>query len=156
MTSGAKADGRFNNDAFVYDAAKKTNTFAQLARRWSGTISTLKRPEVASYGSSKCQGYALKLQCTPSTERRIRRWEHEAVWEQMQNRLSSAPEMMRVRKRTVERPFGTLQQWMGVTHFLTRKLNGVGAEMSLNVLAYNLKRVMKIIGTIGLMKTLKA
>ncbi|CAJ0571080.1 unnamed protein product, partial [Mesorhabditis spiculigera] len=108
------------------------------------------------YWSSKCQGCALKLQCTPSTERRVRRWEHEAVLEQMQNRLSNAPEMMRVRKRTVEHPFGTLKQWMGATHFLTRKLNGVSAEMSLNVLAYNLKRVMKIIGTTGLMKALTA
>ena len=72
------------------------------------------------------------------------------------NRLSNAPEMMRIRKRTVEHPFGTLKQWMGATHFLTRKLNGVSAEMSLNVLAYNLKRVMKIIGANGLMKALSA
>ena len=75
------------------------------------------------------------------------RWENEAVLEEMQNRLCNAPEMMRIRKRTVEHPFGTLKQWMGATHFLTQKLNGVSAEMSLNVLAYNLKRVMKIIGT---------
>jgi hypothetical protein len=73
----------------------------------------------------------------------------------MQLRLSKAPEMMRVRKRTVEHPFGTLKQWMGAT-FLTRKLAGVSAEMSLNVLAYNLKRVMKIIGTHHLMKALTA
>jgi hypothetical protein len=64
--------------------------------------------------------------------------------------------LMRIRKRTVEHPFGTLKQWMGATHFLTRKLNGVSAEMSLNVLAYNLKRVMKIFGTTGLMKALTA
>lgn len=70
----------------------------------------------------------------------------------MQNRLSKSPEMMRVRKLTVEHPFGTLKQWMGATHFLIRKLAGVSVEMSLNVLAYNLKRVMKIIGTNGLMK----
>ncbi len=74
----------------------------------------------------------------------------------MQLRLSKAPEMMRVRKRTVEHPFGTLNQWMGATHFLTRKLAGVSAEMSLNVLAYNLKRVMRIIGANGLMKALTA
>ena len=76
--------------------------------------------------------------------------------EDMQLRLSKAPEMMRVRKRTVEHPFGTLKQWMGATHFLTRKLAGVSTEMSLNVLAYNLKRVMKIIGTHHLMKALTA
>jgi hypothetical protein len=74
----------------------------------------------------------------------------------MQLRLSKAPEMMRVRKRTVEHPFGTLKQWKGATHFLTRKLAGVSAEMRLNVLAYNLKRVMKIIGANGLMKALSA
>ncbi|PWK41464.1 DDE family transposase [Pseudomonas sp. OV226] len=101
-------------------------------------------------------GFALKSQCTPSTERRVRRWEHEAVLEDMQLRLSKAPEMMRVRKRTVEHPFGTLKQWMGATHFLTRKLAGVSAEMRLNVLAYNLKRVIKIIGANGLMKALSA
>ncbi|VVQ38389.1 IS1182 family transposase ISPmo1 [Pseudomonas fluorescens] len=98
----------------------------------------------------------MKLQCTPSTERRVRRWEHEGVLEEMQNRLNHAPEMMRVRKRTVEHPFGTLKQWMGATHFLTRKLAAVSAEMSLNVLAYNLKRVMKIIGADSLIKALSA
>ena len=74
----------------------------------------------------------------------------------MQLRLKKAPEMMRVRKRTVEHPFGTLKQWMGATRFLTRRLAGVSAELSLNVLAYNLKRVMKIIGVNGLMKALSA
>ena len=98
----------------------------------------------------------MKPQCTPSTQRRVRRWEHEAVLEEMQLRLSKAPEMMRVRKRTVEHPFGTLKQWMGAMHFLKRKLAGVGAEMSLNVLAYNMQRVMKIIGAHGLMKALSA
>ena len=76
--------------------------------------------------------------------------------EEMQHRLSSAPEIMRIRKRTVEHPFGTLKQWMGATHFLTRKLNGVSAEMSLNVLAYNLKRVMKVMGTVSLMEAMTA
>lgn len=76
--------------------------------------------------------------------------------EEMQRRLNGAPEMMRIRKRTVEHPFGTLKQWMGASHFLTRKLDGVSAEMSLNVLAYNLKRVMKIMGTVSLKEALTA
>ncbi|WP_458723950.1 transposase [Pseudomonas brenneri] len=128
-----------------------------LAQNWfSQSDPAMERRCMTSggYWSSKCQSGALKSQCTPSTERRIRRWEHEAVLEEMQNRLSNAPEMMRIRKRTVEHPFGTLKQWMGATHFLTRKLAGVSAEMSLNVLAYNLKRVMNIIGANGLMKAL--
>ncbi len=156
MTSGAKADGRFNNDAFIYDAAKNEYICpAGEALIWHYSY-VEKGLKVHRYWSSKCRGCALKSQCTPSTERRIRRWEHEAVLEEMQARLSNAPEMMRVRKRTVEHPFGTLKQWMGATHFLTRKLAGVGAEMSLNVLAYNMKRVMKIIGANGLMKALSA
>jgi len=156
MTSGAKADGRFNNGAFIYEASKNEYICPAgeaLIWRFSSIEKGLK---LHRYWSSKCQGCALKSQCTPSTERRIRRWEHEAVLEEMQNRLSKSPEMMRVRKRTVEHPFGTLKQWMGATHFLTRKLAGVSAEMSLNVLAYNLKRLMKIIGTNGLMKALSA
>jgi hypothetical protein len=131
MTSGAKADGRFNNDAFIYDAAKNEYICpAGEALIWHHSYVD-KGLKLHRYWSSTCQGCALKLQCTPSTERRVR-------------------------KRTVEHPFGTLKQWMGATHFLTRKLAGVSTEMSLNVLAYNLKRVMKIIGTTGLMKALTA
>ena len=156
MTSAAKADGRFNNDAFIYDAAKNEYTCPAgeaLIWRFSSIEQGMK---LHRYWSSKCQGCTLKLQCTPSKQRRVRRWEHEAVLEEMQNRLSNAPEMMRVRKRTVEHPFGTLKQWMGATHFLTRRLPGVSAEMSLNVLAYNLKRVMNILGTSGLIKAMSA
>ncbi|MGY2161231.1 IS1182 family transposase [Pseudomonas tolaasii] len=154
ITSGAKADGRFNNDAFIYDSAKNEYICpAGEALIWHYSY-VEKGLKLHRYWSSKCQGCALKLQCTPSTERRVRRWEHEAILEEIQLRLSKAPEMMRVRKRTVEHLFGTLKQWMGATHFLSRKLAGVSAEMSLNVLAYNLKRVMKIIGANGLMKAL--
>ncbi len=156
MTSAAKADGRFNNDAFIYDAAKNEYTCpAGEALIWRFS-SIEKGMKLHRYWSSKCQGCTLKLQRTPSKQRRVRRWEHEAVLEEMQNRLSNAPEMMRVRKRTVEHPFGTLKQWMGATHFLTRRLPGVSAEMSLNVLAYNLKRVMNILGTRGLIKAMSA
>ncbi|MGY4824879.1 IS1182 family transposase [Stutzerimonas chloritidismutans] len=156
MTSAAKADGRFNNDAFIYDSAKNEYTCpAGEALIWRFS-SIEKGMKLHRYWSSKCQGCTLKLQCTPSKQRRVRRWEHEAVLEEMQNRLSNAPEMMRVRKRTVEHPFGTLKQWMGATHFLTRRLPGVSAEMSLNVLAYNLKRVMNILGTSGLIKAMSA
>lgn len=156
MTSGAKANGRFNNDAFIYDAANNHYVCPAgetLIWRFSSVEKGMK---LHRYWSSKCQGCALKTQCTPSKQRRIRRWEHEAILEEMQVRLSNAPDMMRVRKRTVEHPFGTLKQWMGATHFLTRRLEGVSAEMSLNVLAYNMKRVMKILGTSSVMKALSA
>ncbi len=154
MTSSAKADGRFNKDAFVYDATKNEYICpAGEALPWRFS-SIEKGMNMHCYWSSKCQGCALKTQCTPSKNRRVRRWEHETVLEEMQRRLNDAPDMMRIRKRTVEHPFGTLKQWMGSTHFLTRKLVGISAEMSLNVLAYNMKRVMSIIGTASLLKAM--
>lgn len=70
--------------------------------------------------------------------------------------LGSIPDAMRIRKRTVEHPFGTLKAWMGSTHFLSRTLDRVSTEMSLHVLAYNLKRVIKIIGVGPLMQAMKA
>ncbi|MGK4698228.1 transposase, partial [Pseudomonas aeruginosa] len=97
-----------------------------------------------------------KEHCTPSSERRVSRWEHEAVLEAMQSRLDQAPEMMRIRRQTVEHPFGTLKSWMGATHFLTKTLDRVSTEMSLHVLAYNLKRVLNVLGSGALMAAMKA
>jgi len=74
----------------------------------------------------------------------------------MQTRLDQAPDSMRIRRQTVEHPFGTLKAWMGATHFLTKKLKNVSTEMSLHVLAYNLKRVMNILGTTTLMEAMVA
>ena len=95
----------------------------------------------------------MKSQCTPSDYRRISRWEHEDVLERAQQRLDKMPDAMMVRRRTVEHVFGTLKNWMGYTHFLTKRLHNVATEMSLNVLAYNLKRVLSIL---GFEKTLEA
>ena len=74
----------------------------------------------------------------------------------MQERLDAAPEKMDVRRQTVEHPFGTIKAWMGSTHFLTKTLRRVNTEMSLHVLAYNLKRVMKVLGVVPLMKAMRA
>ena len=98
----------------------------------------------------------MKAQCTTGKERRVKRWEHEAVLEAMQDRLDNAPGMMRVRRQTVEHPFGTIKSWMGATHFLTKTLDRVSTEMSLHVLAYNLKRVMKLLGIGALIDAVKA
>jgi hypothetical protein len=86
----------------------------------------------------------------------VTRWEHEAVLEEMQARLDHAPEMMRIRRQTVEHPFGTIKAWMGATHFLTRTIERVSTEMSLHVLAYNMKRVIKLLGSETLMKAMRA
>jgi hypothetical protein len=88
----------------------------------------------------------MKARCMTGEYRRISRWEHEAILEAMQDRLDRTPHAMRLRRQTVEHPFATLKAWMGATHFLTRTLPRVKTEMSLHVLAYNLKRAMQIFG----------
>ena len=98
----------------------------------------------------------MKAQCTPSKERQVTRWEHEATLEKVQDRLDRNPDAMRVRRSTVEHPFGTIKAWMGATHFLCRTLPKVASEMALYVLAYNMKRVMKILGVAGLMEAMRA
>lgn len=89
------------------------------------------------YWCTACESCPIKAQCTTGQQRRVRRWEHEAVLEKVEARLEQHPEMMGLRRQTVEHPFGTLKFWMGAVHFLTRKLPGVSTEMGLHVLAYN-------------------
>ena len=98
------------------------------------------------YWTSACQSCAIKDRCTTGKERRITRWEHEHVLEAVEQRLDENPDAMRMRRQTVEHPFGTIKSWMGSTHFQTKTLKRVATEMALHVLAYNLKRVMNIIG----------
>jgi transposase len=107
------------------------------------------------WDQASCGHCAIKAQCTLSKMRRITRCEHEAVIEAMQERLDRAPKSMRIRRATVEHPFGTLKAWMGATHFRTRSLRNVRTEMSLNVLAYNLKRVIAILGVRPLIQAIQ-
>ncbi len=108
------------------------------------------------YFSSACKCCAIREKCTSTDLRRIRRWEHEAVVDAMLAELEENPGKMRLRAQTVEHPFGTLKFWMGVTHFLTRTLERVRTEMSLNVLAYNMKRVINLLGVVPLMQAIRA
>ena len=146
LTSGSKAAGRFGKQDFVYipeEDAYRCPADQRLTWRFT---SAEKGMTLHSYWTSKCAECPLKTQCTTGKERRIKRWEHEAVIDAMQDRLDRAPKSMRVRRATVEHPFGTLKAWMGATHFKTRTLEKVRTEMSLHVLAYNLKRVIAILG----------
>jgi transposase len=147
MTSNAKADGRFDRTDFIY-IAKDDEYQCPAGER---AIYRFTREEnglqIRRYWSSACPACPMKTNCTPSKHRRISRWEHEGILEAMQRRLDRDTDAMTVRRRTVEHVFGTLKQWMGATHFLTRRIDNVSAEMSLHVLAYNLKRVMQILGT---------
>lgn len=95
---------------------------------------------------ASCQACALKDRCTPSIERRVTRWEHEALIDALQRRMDLTPGTMRLRRRLVEHPFGTIKAWMGSTHFLMKRLPNVKTEIGLHVLAYNLRRVIAIIG----------
>jgi hypothetical protein len=94
----------------------------------------------------------MKSKCTTGDYRRIRRWEHADVLDKMQSRLDHNPQASRTRRQTVEHVFGTLKSWMGSTHFLTKTLEKVSTEMSLHVLAYNMKRMLNIHGTMGLVR----
>jgi transposase len=156
MTSGAKAAGRFGKQDFVYVAADdvyRCPAGERLTYRYTNVEEgkTLRR-----YWTGSCKTCALRAQCTTGSERRITRWEHEAVLEKVQDRLDRNPAAMVVRRQTVEHPFGTIKCWMGWTHFLTKRLPKVATEMALNVLAYNMKRVMMIVGVGGLLEAMRA
>jgi len=156
LTSNAKADGRFGKPDFVYlpeEDVYRCPAGERLTWRFASEEAGL---TIHKYWSSNCAGCALKPQCTPGKERRVRRWEHEAVIDAMQERLDRKPEAMRIRRATVEHAFGTLKAWMGATHFKTRTLDKVRTEMSLHVLAYNLKRMIAIMGAGPLIQAMRA
>lgn len=145
-TSGNRAAGLFGRQDFLYDADKdeyRCPAGQQVIRRFSALEKGLL---LHKYWSSACTKCPIKSQCTTSVSRRISRWEHESVLERMLARLANTPDAMKIRRRTVEHVFGTLKSWMGSTHFLTKTLPRVSTEMSLHVLAYNLKRMIKMFG----------
>ena len=154
QTSSAKAKGRFGKQDFVYVAADDTY-HCPAGERLSYRYQTVdKGKTIRRYWTNVCRTCALKAQCTPGSERRIGRWEHEAVLEKVQARLDHNPDAMRVRRSTVEHPFGTIKCWMGATHFLMTTLPKVATEMALNVLAYNMKRVIAIMGVDALLEAM--
>ncbi|KAF0163345.1 MAG: transposase [Stygiobacter sp.] len=157
QTSGAKAVGRFGKQDFVYQPDQDVYRCpaGALLPRHMTTVEkglTLHR----YWDRASCTGCSLKSQCTPSVERRVTRWEHEAVIDALQARMDLAPRAMRVRRRLVEHPFGTIKAWMGHTHFLMKRLPNVKTEISLHILAYNIKRVIAVLGTKPLMEAIRA
>jgi hypothetical protein len=157
LTSGAKAEGRFGKQDFVYRPEDDTYRFPageSLTKRFT-TLEDGMNLDV--YWTTKCSDCPLKFRCTRSKQpRRIGRWDHEAVVDAMQERLDRRPDAMRVRRATVEHAFGTLKAWMGATHFRTRTLEKVRTEMSFHVLAYNLKRMIAIFGVAPLIAAIRA
>ena len=156
ITSGLKAKGRYGKQNFRYVAGDDVYICPadeRLAFHCSNIENglTLRR-----YWTNVCKACAIRDKCTTGKERRITRWEHEHLLEDIQARLDAHPEKMRQRRETVEHPFGTIKMWMGSTHFLMKGLKNVRTEMALHVLAYNLKRVMSILGIGPLMAAIRA
>ena len=155
MTSNAKAEGRFGKQDFRYVAAEDVYICPageRLAHHYTNEENGL---VLRRYWTNACQGCAIKHRCTTGKERRITRWEHEHILEAVQRRLDEHPEKMRQRRETVEHPFGTIKARMGATHFLMKTLPRVASEMALHVLAYNLTRVMNIMGIQPLMAAIQ-
>ena len=156
INSTAKAAGRFGKQDFVYVAEDDVYR-CPAGERLTYRFTTEEAGKMLRrYWTTACETCALKAQCTPGKERRISRWEHEAVLETVQDRLDRNPDKMRVRRQTVEHPFGTIKAWMGATHFQMRTLAKVASEMALHVLAYNMKRIIQILGVDGLMVAMRA
>jgi transposase len=156
MTSNSKAEGRFGKQDFRYVAEEDVYMCPageKLAYHYTTEENGL---VLRRYWTKACQSCAIKHNCTTGKERRITRWEHEHILEAVQRRLDEHPEKMRLRRETVEHPFGTIKARMGATHFLMKTLPRVAAEMALHVLAYNLTRVMNIMGVQPLMAAMRA
>jgi hypothetical protein len=155
-TSGAKADGRFDKADFIYDPLKneyRCPAGESLIWRFASVEKGMTNHR---YWRSNCKACPLKDKCTPSSQRRVTRWEHQDVLDEMQSRLEQAPDAMRIRRSTVEHLYATIKAWMGATHFLTKGLERVKAEMSLHVLAYNFRRLMAILGIERMLAAIRA
>jgi transposase len=156
MTSGMMARGRFGKHDFRYVADEDVYICPAgetLPYRYTNEEDGL---ILRRYWTNACQSCPIKKNCTSGKERRITRWEQEHVLEAVQRRLDEHPEKMRQRRETVEHPFGTIKARMGATHFLMKTLPRVASEMALHVLAYNLTRVMNIIGIPPLLAAIRA
>lgn len=146
-TSHNKAKGQFDRSEFHYiavDDEYQCPAGERLIYRFTRMESG---KEIRRYWSSACSTCPIHSQCTTGKNRRVSRWAHEEVVERAATRLEAKPDAMWIRRATVEHPYGTLKAWMGSTHFLTKTLDHVSTEMSLHVLAYNMKRVINLIGT---------
>jgi transposase len=156
MTSNSKAEGRFGKQDFRY-VANEDIYICPADERLSYHSTTEENGLVLRrYWTNACQNCAIKNACTTAKERRVTRWEHEHVLEAVQRRLDEHPEKMRQRRETAEHPFGTIKARMGATHFLMKTLPRVAAEMALHVLAYNLTRVISLMGVRPLMAAIRA
>jgi transposase len=158
-TSGGALRGRFTIQDFIYDLEhdRYTCPAGQVLTQAKKRSTRGPDPDFVRYRNLEaCGACPLKPRCTAERFQQIRRWKHDDVLDAMQRRLERMPKAMTIRRRTVEHPFGTIKAWMGATHFLTRTLPRVKTEMSLHVLAYNLKRMMALFGVGPLIEAMAA
>jgi hypothetical protein len=145
-TSANRKLGLFPKDAFRYDKSNDSYTCpAEKTLTYKFTADEQGRL-TRYYTTAGCRKCPLKSKCTRGEQRRITRWLHEDVLDRMRERVRAWPDIMKRRREIVEHPFGTMKRWWDQGYFLMRGLPNVKAEMSLTVLAYNLKRAMKIVG----------
>ena len=156
MTSGSRSKGRFVKQDFRYVAGEDVYICPAGERLDYRYTNVEKELTLRRYWSGACLDCTIKHRCTTGRERRITRWEHEHLLDEVQRRLDQNPQAMRTRRETVEHPFGTIKARMGATHFLMKRLRNVRTEMALHVLAYNLTRVMNILGSGPLMQAMRA
>ena len=155
-TSGNRLKGRFVKQDFRYRADEDVYICPAGERLVHHFTNVERGLTLRRYWTNACESCAIKDRCTTAKERRITRWEHEHVVEAAERRLDENPRAMRTRRNTVEHPFGTIKAWMGATHFQMRTLKNVATEMALHVLAYNLKRVINILGIGPLIAAMQA
>jgi len=158
LTSRGRKAGRFTKQDFRYLPDTDEYLCPSGERlQWHFTTNEHDLDLHYYWSFAACSSCSIKQQCTTSPQpRRIKRWEHEYVLEAMKRRLKLKVDAMRIRRETVEHPFGTIKAWMGATHFLTRTIDRVSTEMSMHVLAYNLKRVINMMGVRGLVQAIRA
>jgi hypothetical protein len=160
LTSGHAKLGLFTGQDFIYDAEKDHYTCPAGQHLTKGVARSDRRAEDDAMdhyrNPAACASCTLKPRCTPAKTRRVKRWVHEGVLDAMQQRLDRMPDAMLIRRQTVEHPFGTMKTWMGTTHFLTRTRAKVRTEMSLQVLTYNMKRMIQIKGVGALITAIQA
>jgi hypothetical protein len=155
MTSNSKAQGRYSKLDFVFIAQDNEYLCPAGQRLPYRSTSTEDGMKIDAYWSSQCGTCQQKANCTTGKERRVRRWEHENVLDTMQQRIDNSRDKMKLRRCTVEHVFGTVKSWMGAAHFTMKGLTNVSTEISLHILAYNLRRVMAILGIAGMMKAIR-
>jgi transposase len=155
--SSAEAKGVFAADHFSYDDKRDLYICPQGKELTFRTKETLRKKEYKIYRTNACDGCPIRKQCTKSkTGRKLRRWVDQEVVDRLRKRMQEHPDLMKKRKAMAEHPFGTIKRAMNHGYFLMRGIRKVTIEMSLTVLAYNIKRAISVLGVKEIVKSMRA